>query len=230
MIKLIEILGELAANPQFKVSDNASGIKYFNLLDNEGKLVSSCFGIEKGDSLHITSVSTDEDLRGQGNGTFFLNKIIDWAKNNNYKKLTLDVLVDNTGAANLYKKLGFKVEGNVYDTNYPENDHYKMIKLLEIANKAGLNIDFGSAQQKEMKYIGPESEYFHHGHLLNAIILGKYTTFVPHGGQSEVLLFPTAHFADSDWGHPPVFDKEEVKSNIGYLEGLIKQGQYKVIK
>lgn len=231
MIKLLEILGELVQDPQFHIINGSFGYKYFTLLDNNKKLIASCWGIDNGNSLHITSLSTDENFRGQGNGTYFLDKIENWAKDKGFKELTLDVLIDNTGAFSLYKRLGFKVTGQKYDADYPENDHYKMIKLIEIANKAGLNIDWGSAQQKEMKYIGPDVDHFRHGQLLDAIILGKYTTYVPHGGQSEVLLFPTANFTDSDvWESPTTYNKDEVKSNIDYIKGLIQQGQYKVIK
>lgn len=55
---------------------------------------------------HISYIYIDPKYRNRGLGKKFLNFIF---KNRGNKKFTLNCLVDNIGAFNLYKKLGFKI-------------------------------------------------------------------------------------------------------------------------
>ena len=56
---------------------------------------------------YIMDVIVTENLRGKGFGTALMNAAKDWAKEHNCNFINLDVLVNNHGAINLYKKLGF---------------------------------------------------------------------------------------------------------------------------
>ncbi|MGE7184503.1 N-acetyltransferase family protein [Peribacillus sp. NPDC006672] len=52
-----------------------------------------------------------KDYWGFGIGTNLLKESIAWADSNGIKKIILNVLETNDTAINLYKKLGFKIEG-----------------------------------------------------------------------------------------------------------------------
>lgn len=49
--------------------------------------------------------------RGKGIGRKFFKGLEKWAVTNNLKKLELTVMTHNEKAVNLYKKMGFKIEG-----------------------------------------------------------------------------------------------------------------------
>ena len=52
-----------------------------------------------------------EPYRGKGIGMALIEKLFKWARNNKIIRLELTVVKDNRYAVNLYKKMGFKVEG-----------------------------------------------------------------------------------------------------------------------
>jgi len=74
-----------------------------------------------------------KDYQGKGVGTKLLQELIDWAKSNNITRLELTVMVNNESAINLYKKMGFKIEGLkekslIVDGKYV--DEYYMARIL----------------------------------------------------------------------------------------------------
>lgn len=74
-----------------------------------------------------------EPYRGKGIGMALIEKLFKWARNNKIIRLELTVVKDNRYAVNLYKKMGFKVEGirekaMIVDGKYV--DEYYMGKIL----------------------------------------------------------------------------------------------------
>lgn len=57
--------------------------------------------------INIHDFAVDPKFRRKGIGEAMMQKIISYAKDNDYCKITLEVRNDNLGAQNLYKKTGF---------------------------------------------------------------------------------------------------------------------------
>ncbi|MBM7619137.1 RimJ/RimL family protein N-acetyltransferase [Bacillus tianshenii] len=56
-------------------------------------------------------IGVSETARGKGVGTELFRKMVEWAKNRNLHRLELTVMIHNEAAINLYKKMGFEIEG-----------------------------------------------------------------------------------------------------------------------
>lgn len=64
------------------------------------------------DDIPELGIALVKEARGKGLGTKLMNLIIEEAKRNGYKSLSLSVDVANTNAVNLYRKFGFiELEG-----------------------------------------------------------------------------------------------------------------------
>ena len=63
--------------------------------------------IISGKFCYIMDIIVTEKHRGKGFGTALMNSAKDWAKEQNCNFVNLDVLVNNSEAIRLYKKLGF---------------------------------------------------------------------------------------------------------------------------
>ena len=61
------------------------------------------------DDLYIAEIAIDEDYRGKGLGTKVLLHVIKKAKEKKFKRVVLDVDLDNKGAIKLYKSLKFRI-------------------------------------------------------------------------------------------------------------------------
>lgn len=74
-----------------------------------------------------------ENYQGQGIATKLFNRVFEWAKEVEITRLELTVIKDNTKAFNLYRKMGFVLEGEkVYSliiNGQPVNEYY-LYKLL----------------------------------------------------------------------------------------------------
>ncbi len=79
-------------------------------------------------------VSILKDYWGNGIGKALIEEMISWAKNSNIiKKIDLQVRDDNTRAIQLYKSLGFKVEGHISRKFYIDGQYYSVYYMgLEI--------------------------------------------------------------------------------------------------
>lgn len=60
------------------------------------------------DEADIMNIVTKKDSRGYGIGSILFKHLIDYAKNNGIKKLSLEVNENNLVAIHLYKKFGFE--------------------------------------------------------------------------------------------------------------------------
>jgi RimJ/RimL family protein N-acetyltransferase len=74
-----------------------------------------------------------EYYQGQGIATKLFNKVFEWAKEVEVARLELTVIKDNTKAFNLYRKMGFVLEGekvhSLIINGQPVNEYY-LYKLL----------------------------------------------------------------------------------------------------
>ena len=69
---------------------------------------------------------------GKGIGTRLFEELIEWAKNNEISRLELTVMKHNERAINLYKKIGFEIEGTkknslIIDENFVDEYYMGMI-------------------------------------------------------------------------------------------------------
>lgn len=64
--------------------------------------------IEKGD-FYIAEIAVDKKYRSKGYGRKIIEDVLNHAKNNGYKRVTLDVDFRNEKAKLLYERLGFEV-------------------------------------------------------------------------------------------------------------------------
>ncbi len=85
---------------------------------------------------HVATVVVGilEEYCGRGMGYEMFQNIFSWAGNNGVKRLELTVITENIRAVNLYKKLGFKIEGLREQSTLKEGkyfDEYYMAKLID---------------------------------------------------------------------------------------------------
>jgi len=78
--------------------------------------------------LNIIWLGIDKKYEGNHYATETMKAIIGWAKNNGYKKLTLEVPGISPNARHIYEKLGFKVTGK---TIGDENDIWGGLTCME---------------------------------------------------------------------------------------------------
>ena len=63
------------------------------------------------DEGQIANIAVRADMRGQGYGRLLMQNLLELAKHEGVKRITLEVKDTNERAVNLYKSLGFTVEG-----------------------------------------------------------------------------------------------------------------------
>ena len=63
----------------------------------------------KKDDLYIAEIAIDENQRSKGYGTRVIKDVIEYARNEGYKRVILDADFRNPKAKALYERLGFKV-------------------------------------------------------------------------------------------------------------------------
>ena len=81
--------------------NNIIGYIYIKLISTDG--------IDNNKELLIDALYVDEDYRNKGIATSLINKVKDYAKENNIKYISINVLDKNIKAKNLYNKLGFNI-------------------------------------------------------------------------------------------------------------------------
>lgn len=108
-------------------------IMKFDFIKNLEKFIKSFLklNIIKKDEYYISNIAVYPEFRGLGIGKELLLFAENRAKENNLKKLTLDVEKENKNAIEIYKNFGFIID-NEFNLNFHENifSFYKMIKVL----------------------------------------------------------------------------------------------------
>jgi ribosomal-protein-alanine N-acetyltransferase len=93
------------------------------------------------DEAHISTIASDDQLRGRGIGELMLLAMIERSIELGAHEVTLEVRVSNTVAQNLYRKYGFEVVGrrpNYYRDNDEDADLMTVFKVNEPAYQARL--------------------------------------------------------------------------------------------
>ena len=83
------------------------------------------------DEVEIFSIAVDKDYQNQKIGSKLLDHLMAWSRENNKKKIWLEVSTKNHAAIKLYEKFGFKVTG--LRKNYYQKlgeDAYNMLKEI----------------------------------------------------------------------------------------------------
>ena len=78
--------------------------KYLYLCEDNKKIVGYIYTISIGGALKIDALFVKEDYRKKGIATKLINEIINYAKTNNIKYITINVLENNIKAKELYSK------------------------------------------------------------------------------------------------------------------------------
>jgi ribosomal-protein-alanine N-acetyltransferase len=82
------------------------------------------------DEAHVTSVAVRPEFRGRGLGQLLMLALFDIAQQRDARWLTLEVRLSNTGAQNLYKKLGFH-EAGIRPRYYTDNNEDAVVMWSE---------------------------------------------------------------------------------------------------
>jgi ribosomal-protein-alanine N-acetyltransferase len=91
------------------------------VLEVDEKVVGYCGVWIVIDEAHITNIALLPAYRGRKLGEALLRKLMDYARENGAKTMTLEVRVSNNVAQSLYRKLGF--QGGAIRKNYYTDDH-----------------------------------------------------------------------------------------------------------
>ena len=98
----------------------------------EGESVVGYCGIWKVvDEGHITNLCIDPNRQGEGLGKSMMQLVIQWAKELNICRLTLEVRVSNKKAIQMYEKLGF-ISAGIRKAYYEDNGEDANIMWLEL--------------------------------------------------------------------------------------------------
>lgn len=73
-----------------------------------------------------------QDLHGVGLGTMMGERVLSIAEEQGLHRVFLHVVEDNTAAVNLYKKLGFAVEGIMQEAYYGADERYHNLLVMAI--------------------------------------------------------------------------------------------------
>ncbi|EEQ24034.1 ribosomal-protein-alanine acetyltransferase [Lactobacillus jensenii 269-3] len=77
---------------------------------------------------HITNIAVDPTYQGQGIGHYLINLIVEIARKNGARQVSLEVRADNELAQKIYKGLGF--EAQFIRAGYYQDDHMDAINMV----------------------------------------------------------------------------------------------------
>lgn len=78
--------------------------KYFEVCEDDNNIVGYIYSIIENNSIKIDALFVDESYRNKGIASKLIENCINYAKNNNIKTITINVLKDNIKAKNIYYK------------------------------------------------------------------------------------------------------------------------------
>lgn len=110
--------GNELMNKNLFIEEVTNATRVYYVVLNEGKVVGYAGAWNTEGDYSIISVATDKNYRRQGIATKLIKRLILDAKEKNINALSLEVNEHNTGAIELYRRLGFII------TNVREN-YYK---------------------------------------------------------------------------------------------------------
>lgn len=104
---------------------NQNTRKYYVAVDENNIPVGYIGVFDSFDDYNIIGIAVDNNYQKKGIGSMLLQKVIEEAKLNNIKSLSLEVDEKNEKAINFYKNKGFEVT-NIRKKYYKGNDAYIM--------------------------------------------------------------------------------------------------------
>jgi RimJ/RimL family protein N-acetyltransferase len=117
----------------------ASGVNHIFIAEDEDKMIGQLVafhmfgnGSRVKHVVHI-GVSVLKEYWGKGVGSELFKEMELWALKNSIKRLELSVMTNNQRAINLYKKIGFEIEGTKKASIFVNGkyvDEYLMSKIL----------------------------------------------------------------------------------------------------
>ncbi len=129
--KVLEIENDSFIRPwslnSFKSELKSSQMATYLVARSEGCVVGYCGMWVVPDEAHITTLAVDKKFRGFGIGSRLLEAILEKAKHNRVRRISLEVRSSNENARRLYEKFGFIVKG-VRKHYYFDEDGLVMFK------------------------------------------------------------------------------------------------------
>lgn len=104
----------------------------FLVAEREGRVVGYAIGLAKkwGEG-HVISIAVHPEWRRRGVGRRLMLQLLERMRRMGVRWVRLEVRVSNEAAINLYRKLGFSIEGVLKSYYRDGEDAYLMIKVLE---------------------------------------------------------------------------------------------------
>lgn len=90
------------------------------VLEEEEQVIGYCGAWLIIDEIHITNIAILPEHRGRKLGDALLRKVMEIARTESAKRMTLEVRVSNHVAISLYRKLGFQ-DGGIRKSYYSDN-------------------------------------------------------------------------------------------------------------
>lgn len=104
----------------------------FLVAEKEGRVVGYAIGLAKkwGEG-HVISIAVHPEWRRRGVGKRLMLQLLEKMRRMGVRWVRLEVRVSNEAAINLYRRLGFSIEGVLKGYYRDGEDAYLMIKVLE---------------------------------------------------------------------------------------------------
>ena len=113
-------VAKFLANHSSRIRKESEKSYLSDIYDESGKKIGDLQLYNEGNgTLNASWLGIKESERGQGYATAVLKDAVDWAKDNGYKEVTLEVPGNSPDARHIYEKLGFKEMGTLTD---PDDD------------------------------------------------------------------------------------------------------------
>lgn len=84
-------------------------------------------------NVSVTGMAVLQEYWGKGTGQALIRELVRWAKNRNILRIELNVATTNQRAVNLYKKMGFDIEGvklQSLQIDKQLKDEYLLVKFV----------------------------------------------------------------------------------------------------
>lgn len=123
--------GRIAVNNELRNRGNS----VFLMLYHDSEAIAFVGISSRQNSLHVTNIATYPTYQNNGIASFFIETMIDIARQLEKDRITLEVRMSNVGAKRLYRNLGFNdvhVKRNYYHNN--GEDALDMVYLVNDAN------------------------------------------------------------------------------------------------
>ncbi len=120
-----------------KELESKDKIKFFSYYDDELIAYSYLTKFEKYSKKHncILGIVISDNWQGHGFGKEICNYMIKYAWNRKYTKIWLTVFADNSLAINMYKSLGFDVEGIFMNDELSLDKNRHVVSMAIFKNK-----------------------------------------------------------------------------------------------